>query len=90
MFVRNFVKSFGKVKNNRISLTTPEHLFKCKRSLLAVNERSYSTEAQYRHISGIRGAPSLSVLEAKFPVRAADTVDLLHRGGIMIIKLIKR
>ena len=33
--------------------------------------------------------PSLSVLEAKFPVRIENAVNL-RRGGVMLIELIKR
>ena len=81
---------FTEVRNTDVASDTllpevgNEHLFRCERSLLAVNEYSCSTEAINTSVALEAPATSLSVLEAKFPVRIVNAVNL-RRGGIMII-----
>ena len=62
-----------------------EHLFRCERSLLTVNERSCSTEAVNTSVA-LGTVPLLSALEVEFRLCLATIAGLLRRDGIMLIE----
>ena len=66
-----------------------EHLFRCERSLLTVNERSCSTEA-VDTLMALGTVPSLSSLEVELRVRLATIAGLLRHDSIILIELHKR